>query len=133
MATQEDQDVTVLVGEPGRLREQRFRGTKVCVWKTTSMAERPLGTLTEGGRPEQRNEVFVVYRTTRGQWALHRRWAWHRDVTDVRNVDVDWNDYTTAELLVYEHLADLTAALPAEFARRVRRTVEPSKPEVLDI
>ncbi|MGH3520425.1 MAG: EXLDI protein [Haloechinothrix sp.] len=129
--------VNVTVGEPGRHRRQCFVGTKICVWETTrATTRRDEGKQSDDEDADLQNELYIVYRTVRDQWAVHRRWALLGDIAAAdssQDQQDDWSDYTSAELLVYPNLDDLAAALPAELTKRVRRAVHTPELEVLDI
>ena len=133
------EEVTVGVGPAGSRRKKRFFGVRLIRW-----AHR-----LQDGRKE---EVFSVYRTRGGRFAVHRQvrpnWgamsdpAWWMDVEnwkglDPRGRDADgsgeWYRGGEASLEVYESIAELEQHVPPELFARLERGGDEPPLEDLDI
>jgi EXLDI family protein len=139
------EEVTVRVGPPGSPRVQRFHGYRVAEWR------HPHG---EDGRLD----VFVVYRTKGGRFAVHRMdrpnweaWTdpdWWRDRTEgmgrsgrhgpprhrMPGALGGWWRGGASSLAVYDTQEALESAeLPPELVEMVRQSADAPRVEYLDI
>lgn len=132
-------EVTVRVGRGGARRLKRFVGRRIARWRHRS---------TEG----RQSEVYTVYRTRKGNFAVHRRVRGSMNWMDPETwldpdvlAAVDWKHgpewFTGGEwfsggdatLEVYASLDELAEDVPAELAEIVREAEQEPQVETLDI
>jgi EXLDI family protein len=122
------QEVRVRVGTGKALRTQRFSGVLLGEWRHPTA--------------QHRIEIFQVYRTPKGRFALYRRrspnwavwanpegwqeWGWEAGVRG-------WWGPLEATFEVFEELEDLRDQVPPEFFELLQRASEQPIVEDLDI
>jgi EXLDI family protein len=140
------EEITVRVGRGGARRHKRFFGRRIARWR-------------HRGAEAKQQELYTVYRTRKGRYAVHRRvrgpvewsdpetWfdpeAWTNDrwahVADRWGHAADWfasgdwfgaGEYTFD---VYETLDDLAKHAPPELVEIVRESEQEPEVETLDI
>lgn len=132
------EEVVVRVGPPGSQQKKRFFGYRVTEWRHP-----------HGG--ENGVEVFSVYRTRKGQYAVYRAEmpSWmpgpmQRLLDDARLSQLatkawrvgpweQWFATGTARLDVYQDLDDMVEEIPPELIDRLRQHGEEPPMENLDI
>jgi len=136
-------EVTVVVGPPGSQRKKRFFGVRLVRWQY-----RPSGS--------QNVEIFSVYRTQGGRFAVHRQvqpnWealsdpSWWFDAENWKSFDPrrhamahaarwggGWHHGGEAVLDIYETLADMEPQVPPELFEQLQHGGEEPPLEDLDI
>jgi EXLDI family protein len=121
------EEVTVRVGKGGGRQRKRFLGRRVAQWR-------------HGSGEDEGIEVFVVYRTAKGRYALHTRRLpglsyWNDPMTwfePYGGDDVSW-DAGEYSLEVFETFGELEGAVPPELAQLVRENEQERPLEELDI